>query len=89
MRTAARHRGSGRFPVRATPGFWVVLALLLMTEEGYGLSLLFFVAAACHELGHLLAAWVMGLPVEALTLSAVGAELRIGRGCSGRGEPPS
>ncbi|MCD8382103.1 MAG: site-2 protease family protein [Clostridiales bacterium] len=86
MRTAARPRTGQRLAVRATPGFWVVLALLVMTEEGYGLSLLFFAAALCHELGHLLAARAMRLPVEALTLSAMGAELRIGRGCSWPGE---
>ncbi|MCD7881555.1 MAG: site-2 protease family protein [Clostridiales bacterium] len=86
MRTAARPRAGRRFTLRATPGFWVVLALLVMTEEGYGLSLLFFVAAVCHELGHLLTARAMGLPVEGLTLSAVGAELRIRRGCSWTGE---
>ncbi len=63
-----------------------MLALLIMTEEGYGLSLLFFAAAVCHELGHLLAAWAMSLPVEELTLSAVGAELRIRRGCAWPGE---
>ncbi|MCD7946427.1 MAG: site-2 protease family protein [Clostridiales bacterium] len=86
MRTAAQPRTGRRFAFRATPGFWVVLALLIMTEEGYGLSLLFFAAAVCHELGHLLAAWALGLPVEGLTLSAVGAELRIRRGCSWLGE---
>lgn len=72
--------------LRVTPGFWVTFALLLLAEEGHGLSLLFLLAGLCHELGHLLAARLLKLPVYALTLSAIGAELDISRNCSYGGE---
>ncbi len=73
-------------PIRATPGFCVLMAALLLADDGNGLLLWFLLAAACHELGHLAAALAQGLEVRSLTLSAMGAELDISRRCSYPGE---
>lgn len=65
---------------RVTPGFLLGAALLLFLEEDHRLTLLFLIAALCHEGGHILAAKCCGLTVRSVRLSAVGMELDIPRG---------
>ena len=62
--------------VTVRPGF---VALLCAGAYFGSVRLLgtFLAAALCHELGHLLAARLMGRRVDRLTLSALGAELHI------------
>ena len=64
-------------PVRVTSGFLVGSALWLLTEDGPGLTALFFLAGLAHELGHALTALALGLPVRGLRLGLMGAELYI------------
>ncbi|MGM9537110.1 MAG: hypothetical protein ACI3VN_02125 [Candidatus Onthomonas sp.] len=61
--------------MRIQPGFLLILALLLVYDNGSGLPLLLGLAGLCHELGHLLAAWLLGLEVRQLRLGFFGAEL--------------
>ena len=49
-------------PIRATPGFCVLMAALLLADDGNGLLLWFLLAAACHELGHL--AFLQGAEIQ-------------------------
>ncbi len=65
----------GRSRVRVSPGFPVLLCLLLCLE-GFGLVLPFLLAAALHEAGHLLALALLGIPVCGLELRASGAVIR-------------
>lgn len=70
-----------RRPVAITPGFLLGIALLLFFDDGSGLPVWLLLAGVCHEGGHLLAAWLLGLEVRALRLSFFGAELDLpGRG---------
>lgn len=64
-------------PLRVTPGFLLGLSLLLAFDDGSGLALLLLGAGLCHEVGHLLAAGLLGLEVSGLRLSLVGAELSL------------
>lgn len=74
------------FRLEVRPSFWVLLALLLLTGENSRMLLLCFIACAAHELGHLLAALLLGLTVRRLAVSAMGLVLDIPRDCSYRGE---
>ena len=62
-----------RIPVEITPGFWARLCLLLFLDPRATAAIL--TAAALHELGHLLALRLLGIPVFGLRLSGVGASL--------------
>lgn len=62
--------------VRVSPGFLLLAAVLLYLDDGVGLVPWAAGAALLHELGHVTAAMLFHGRVEALTLSAVGAELR-------------
>ena len=61
--------------LRIQPGFLLILALILVYDSGSGLPILLGLAGLCHELGHLLAAWLLGLEVRQLRLGFFGAEL--------------
>lgn len=67
--------------VEATGGFLLLMAWLNYADQ-QGLLLPALAACVLHELGHLLAVRLCGGAVERLRLSAVGAELRLGRGLS-------
>lgn len=61
--------------VRVGAGFWALLgAAVLVSPVETVLAVL--LAAACHELGHLLLLRLFGVRTELLSLSALGAELR-------------
>ena len=60
--------------VRATPGFRVAVCVLICL--GGRLAPPFLLAAALHELGHLAALRLLGIPVRGLELTASGAVLR-------------
>lgn len=60
--------------IRVTPGFLFVAALLLYQSTPPFLCT-FLLAAGLHELGHLLAARGLGIPVRALSLTAFGCVL--------------
>lgn len=60
--------------VRVTPGFLFVAALLFY-QSTQPFLLTFLLAAGLHELGHLLAARRLGIPVRALSLTAFGCVL--------------
>lgn len=68
--------------LRISPGF-PVLVCLLVCLGGLPTAIPFLLAAALHEAGHLLALWVLGIPVYGLELRASGAVIRAGL----RGEP--
>lgn len=59
--------------LRVTPGFWLLLAVIWFLDPVILLPAL--LAALCHELGHCAALRALGVPVAALRLSALGAEL--------------
>ena len=63
--------------VRATPGFWLTLAVLFWLDEGVGLLGWGALACAGHELGHLLMGAAFGGRPRWLSLSAVGLELKL------------
>ena len=67
-----------RLRVEATPGFLLLLAVLFWLDEGVGLLPWGLAACVLHELGHIAAAAAFGGRVEKLSLTAVGAELRMG-----------
>lgn len=64
--------------VEATPGFLLLLGALFWLDEGVGLLPWGLAACVLHELGHIVAAAAFGGRVEKLSLTAVGAELRMG-----------
>lgn len=68
-----------RSKIQATGGFWLVL-LWFWYANGLPLLISVLSAAAAHEAGHLLALYLLGVPVTALRLSAFGAELYAPRG---------
>ncbi len=63
--------------MEASPGFFLLLGISFWLDEGVGLLPWGLLACVLHELGHMVAATVMGGRVEALSLTVVGAELRI------------
>lgn len=66
--------------VEISPGFLLLLGVLFWLDEGVGLLPWGLLACLLHELGHVAVAAAFGGQVEELSLSAVGAELRIGYG---------
>ncbi len=64
--------------VEISPGFLLLLGVLFWLDEGVGLLPWGLLACLLHELGHIAAAISFGGWVKELSLSAVGAELRIG-----------
>lgn len=64
--------------VEVSPGFLLLLGTLFWLDEGVGLLPWGLLACLLHELGHIAIAAVLGGRVEGMTLSVVGAELRIG-----------
>ena len=64
--------------VEASPGFLLLLGALFWLDEGVGLLPWGLLACLLHELGHVAMAAALGGRVESLSLTAVGAELRIG-----------
>lgn len=60
---------------RVSAGFWLVLGVLYYLDEGTGLLPWGLLACAVHEMGHLLAAKWYGGELEAVCLTAVGAEM--------------
>ena len=63
--------------VEVSPGFLVVLGALFWLDEGVGLLPWGLLACFFHELGHVVAATVCGGHVRSLSLTVVGAELRM------------
>lgn len=63
--------------VEASPGFLLLLGALFWLDEGVGLLPWGLAACVLHELGHIAAAAVLGGRMERLSLTVVGAELRI------------
>lgn len=82
QRTAER----AAFRLEVRPSFWVLSAFLGLAAEEGRMLFLFFLACLTHELGHFVAAICLRLPVDGLTVSAVGLELSIRRNCSYLGE---
>lgn len=62
--------------VSVSPGFLLLLGLMLYLDDGVGLLPWVLLAGGFHELGHMAAARLMGGRAEHLSLTAVGAELR-------------
>lgn len=63
--------------IEITPGFALLLALLLCLDPA-NLCLLFLLAAALHELGHLLCLRIFQIPVYRLRIGLSGAVLNTG-----------
>ena len=63
--------------MEASPGFLLLLGVLFWLDEGVGLLPWGLAACVLHELGQIAAAAAFGGRVERLSLTVVGAELRI------------
>lgn len=63
--------------VEVSPGFLLLLGALFWLDEGVGLLPWGLLACAIHEVGHIVASAVWGGHVRGLSLTVVGAELRI------------
>lgn len=63
--------------VEVSPGFLLLLGILFWLDEGVGLLPWGLLACALHELGHITASAALNGAVRELSLTAVGAELRI------------
>lgn len=63
--------------IEASPGFLLLLGVLFWLDDGVGLLPWGLAACVLHELGHIAAAAALGGQVERLSLTVVGAELRI------------
>jgi len=59
------------------PGFLLLLGILFYLSDGNGIVLMAVIAAVVHEGGHIVACKLMRGRVERLTLSMVGAELKL------------
>lgn len=66
--------------VEMSSGFLLLLGVLFWLDEGVGLLPWGLLACLLHELGHIAMASALGGQVESLSLTVVGAELRIGYG---------
>ncbi len=62
--------------VRFTPGFLLLAALLLYQSTSAFLTS-FLLAAALHELGHILTAHLLGIPIRTLSMTAFGCVLSL------------
>lgn len=65
----------GHTTIRASSGFFLLLAVLLWLDEGVGLLAPALLAAVFHELGHIVAIQVAGGTVRAINLTVTGAEM--------------
>lgn len=65
---------------KVSAGFWLVLGVLYYLDEATGLLPWGLLACGVHEVGHLLAAKWYGGQLEAVHLSAVGAEMVLSYG---------
>lgn len=63
--------------VEVSPGFLLLMGALFWLDEGVGLLPWGVLACVLHELGHIAAAALWGGQVQGLSLTVVGAELRI------------
>ena len=63
--------------VEVSPGFLLLLGVLFWLDEGVGLLPWGLLACLLHELGHVAAAAALGGRIDGLSLTVVGAELRI------------
>lgn len=63
--------------VEISPGFLLMLGVLFWLDEGTGLLPWGLLACVVHELGHIGAAAMLGGTVKGLSLTTIGAELRI------------
>lgn len=66
-----------RAKVKVTPGFFLLLGIIFYLDDGSGIMLWVVVSAFIHELGHIMLCFILGGRVEALTLGAAGAELKL------------
>ncbi len=64
--------------VEASPGFLLLLGVLFWLDAGVRLLPWGLLACVLHELGHTAMAAILGGRMECLSLTVVGAELRIG-----------
>lgn len=64
--------------VEVSPGFLLLLGMLFWLDDGVGLLPWGLLACLLHELGHIAVAAVLGGQVDGLSLTVIGAELRIG-----------
>lgn len=62
---------------KVSPGFLLMLGVLFWLDEGVGLLPCGLLACCLHELGHVGAAAVLDGTVKEISLTAIGAELRI------------
>lgn len=72
--------------VKISPSFWLLAAVVWLVEPDLLAPTL--LAAAVHELGHVLALLAVGGRVEGFTLTALGGDLRLAAGLSYARELP-
>ena len=72
---AYRIGDAGQTSIRISGGFLILLAVLLWLDRGLGILFPALAAAAIHELGHFLAAYLLGGTVRRINLTVCGAEM--------------
>ena len=66
-----------RFFVRTSSGFWILLSALLSLDRELRILLPALVAAGLHEIGHIIAIYIVGGHVKGIDITLSGAEMRI------------
>lgn len=66
-----------RIRIKVQPGFLLLLGIIFYLEDSGSTTLMVLAAAIIHEAGHVAACALMKGKIEALCLSAVGAELKL------------
>ena len=64
--------------IKIAPSFFLLLCVLLWLDRD-GVVMIFLLSAALHECGHLLALFLLGVPVYGMELRASGAILHTGK----------
>ena len=57
------------------PGFWGILLLAVAAGAGEVIPMV-GIAALCHEMGHIAALWLFGTPVQGISFTGFGVEIR-------------
>ena len=62
--------------IKILPSFFIIIGILFLIDQ-QGIFLTVAICAGLHELGHLLAIWIVRIPIARIRISATGAEIQL------------